>query len=289
MASVGEFLRHKRAKLLPEAVLGRTSKRRRTPGLRREEVAELAGVSVDWYARLEQDRALAPSLDVLEAVSRALRLTAVERRYLFRLARGEEPPLTASAPAQAPSLSAALAAFTEHPALVVGGHQDVLATNALAERLFLGFSPEGRFARNGPWFVLCDERARSLYPDYAQVARETVGALRSAFARSPNDARFQELVAELSSRSQLFVSLWSEQYVSDKTPGRKRFSHAYAGLLDFDMHGLTTPDAPDQLLLLYVPRDEATRLGLARLREPRGSNGARRRERPRRSVVRGTR
>lgn len=264
MASVGEFLRTKRERLHPEPGNGRFSPRRRTPGLRREEVAERAGLSVDWYTRLEQDRASAPSLGVLEAVSRALELSAGERKYLFRLARGAEPPAQVMT-AIHPSLAAALEAIVEQPAIVFGPRHDILATNAVADALFLGFNREGPFAMNGPWFVFCDERARSLYPEYECVARQTVGALRGAFARRPNDPGFLELIAELSKRAPLFVGLWSEQHVGDKTPGTKRFRHPTAGEMDFDIHGLSAPESPEQTLLFYVPRDPQTRENLRAL------------------------
>ena len=126
-------------------------------------------------------------------------------------------------------------------------------------------SIEGEFARNAPWFVLCDPRARTLYPDYDKVARETVGLVRGTFARRPLDASFLALVAALSARSPVFVPLWAEQHVSDKATGRKRFLHPRAGLLDLQVHALVAPDTADQSLIFYTPRDAATRAGLVEL------------------------
>ena len=265
MPSLGAFLRTKREQLRPEAPNGRHLARRRTPGLRREEVAERAGLSVDWYTRLEQDRATSPSVAVLEAVSTALQLNEGERKYLYRLARDSEPPPQRLSTQVHPALAAALAAITEQPAIVFNPRHDILATNPLGEALFLGFNREGRFARNGPWFVFCDERALDLYPEYRRVARETVGSLRGAFARHPHDPTFLDLIAELTRCSSLFSELWRAQHVSDKTGTRKRFSHPYAGELELEMHSLTAIESPEQRMVLYVPRDERTRQNLTGL------------------------
>jgi transcriptional regulator with XRE-family HTH domain len=264
--TVGEFLRHRRAQLVPEPVRINGNRKRRTPGLRREEVAELAGVSVDWYTRLEQDRAGAASPSVLEAISRALRLNADERRYLFRLARGVEPLARSSHDTLHPSLAAALAAIQDLPAIACGPRLDILATNALGDSLFMDFHREGPFPMNGVWFVFCDERARQLYPEYDRVAREMVGALRAALAQHPEDAAFDELLQALSQRSELFAQLWSEHNVNEKTAYQKVFVHPVGGRLDFAIHALTSSEARDQQLIFYVPRDEATREGLARMR-----------------------
>jgi transcriptional regulator with XRE-family HTH domain len=259
--SVGEFLRRKRAQLVPERAHV-AARKRRTPGLRREEVAELAGVSVDWYTRLEQDRASAASTSVLEAISRALCLNPDERRYLFRLARGVEPLPTSARQTLHPALAAALTVIQDLPAISFGPRLDILATNALGDALFLGFQPEGPFPMNGAWFVFCDERAHALYPEYPRVARETVGALRAALAQHPHDPAFVELIEALSRRSELFAQFWSEQNVNEKTGTQKLFAHPIAGLLDFALHALTPSDARDQQLIFYVPRDETTQRGV---------------------------
>lgn len=265
MPSVGEFLRHKRAQLTPEPARADGHRRRRTPGLRREEVAELAGVSVDWYTRLEQDRANGASPSVLEALSQALRLSADERRYLFRLARGIEPPCHVARETLHPSLAAALAAIHDLPAIACGPRLDILAANALGDALFRGFQREGPFPMNGVWFVFCDERARTLYPEYTRVAGEVVGALRAGLAQHPNDPEFRALIRALSERSELFVQLWSEQKVNDKTAVQKVFMNPIGGRLDFSLHTLSPGEAREQRLIFYVPRDEATRQGLARM------------------------
>lgn len=270
MPSVGEFLRTMRARRKPSEIDGEIAerlvqkRRRRTPGLRREEVAELAGVSVDWYVRLEQDRADHPSSEVLDAVSRALVLTAAERRYLFRLARNEDPPKALAAVSLHPTLVAAMAAMATTPAIILGPRLDVLASNPRGESLFGGFG-KGPFGRNAAWFTLCDPRGAAIFPDYRKVARDTVGLVRSGFAQRPFDREYLALVAELGARSPLFVTLWGEQHVTEKGLARKRFRHSTAGELDLDVHTLVAPDAEGQLLLFYVARDEATRRRLPKL------------------------
>lgn len=261
---VGVFLRSMRARQKPDDGAAAGKRRRRTPGLRREEVAERAGVSVDWYVRLEQGRADRPSVAVLDAVSRALALSAAERRYLFRIARGEEPSRVVAGEAVHPSLSAALALLTSQPAIVLGPRFDILASNRAGAALFLGFG-EGPFGRNAVHFTMCDPRAKALFPDHKKVARDSVGALRSAFARRPLDASFLALVAELSARSPAFVALWGEQHVADKGLGRKRFRHPEAGTMDLEVHSLAAPYAEGQLLLFYLGHDETSRANAERL------------------------
>jgi transcriptional regulator with XRE-family HTH domain len=265
MDTVGRFLRTMRERKRPEPTDTEGRRRRRTPGLRREEVAERAGVSVDWYVRLEQDRAEHPSSAVLDAVARVLELSAPERRYLYRLARGEAPEKPAAGEAVHPSLVAALGALTEHPAIILGPRLDVLGTNPLGEALFGGFGKEGKLARNVAWFTLCDPRARALFPDYAKVARDIVGVIRSGFSRRPFDASFLELLAELSAGSPVFASLWAEQHVAEKGYGRKRFRHPEVGLLDLTVHTLGAPEAEAQILVFFSALDDETRIALERL------------------------
>jgi len=263
MTSVGEFLRKMRARRVPEDAGGASGRRRRTPGLRREEVAERAGMSVDWYVRLEQGRATNPSATVLDAVARALELSAPERKYLYRLARGETPAPIANGDEASPSLVAALGALGV-PALILGPRFDVLARNEAGNALFDGFGA-GPFGQNAAWFTICDPRARKLFADHAKIARETVGTFRGAFARQPRDPRLLALLAELSSRSPLFVDLWNEPYVAEKAVSRKRLVHPRAGLLDLTVHAVSSPEAEGQMLVFYVANDGATRARLVRL------------------------
>jgi transcriptional regulator with XRE-family HTH domain len=267
METVGQFLRTMRARKRPEANSS-DGRARRTPGLRREEVAERAGVSVDWYVRLEQDRAQRPSSTVLDGVARALGLSAPERRHLYRLAHAELPSAASAGAALHPSLMAALGAMPAHPALILGLRLDVLATNALGEALFDGFGKQGKLARNAAWFTLCDPRARDLFPDYTKVARETVGVIRSGFSRRPFDTSFLELIGELSAGSPLFASLWAEQHVAEKGFGRKRFRHPEVGLLNLAVHTLCVPEADAEMLVFYTALDDEAGDGLELLVRP---------------------
>lgn len=264
MPSLGEFLRSMRGRRQPTSAAPAGRRPRRTPGMRREEVAELAGVSTDWYTRLEQDRADRPSSAVLDAVGRALELTAAERRYLFRLAGHADPKPPRPIATAHPSLVAAIDAMPTTPALLLGARFDVLAANPLGDALFLGFGGHpGDFARNAAWMTFCDPRAPALFPDHRAVMRDTVGVIRSAFARQPLDPGFLELIRALSAGSPDFVALWSTQHVAEKGVSRKRFAHP-VGLLDLAVHTMTAPDA-DQLLVFYLPRDPQTAARLPRL------------------------
>lgn len=265
MPSLGEFLRSMRSRRQPSSAPPAGRRPRRTPGLRREEVAELAGVSADWYARLEQDRAERPSSAVLDAVGRALELSPAERRYLFRLAGHADPRPPRPIATAHPSLVAAIEAMPTTPALLLGARFDVLAANPLGDALFLGFGGHaGELARNAAWMTFCDPRAPSLFPDHRAVMRDTVGVIRSAFARQPLDAGFLELIRALSAGSPEFVALWSTQHVAEKGISRKRFAHP-VGLLDLAVHTLTAPDADNQLLVLYLPLDAQTAARIPRL------------------------
>lgn len=275
--AVGEFLRRRREELVP----AKASRARRTPGLRREEVAERAGVGIDWYVRLEQNRAQAVSSDVLDRVARALELDADERSYLFRLAGRDDPKQRSSPDDAHPSVRASLRNVAGVPACILGPRLDVLDANELYLRLFTGLG-RGPFGRNMVWFVCCDERAPALLVDHRKVVGEATAGLRAAFARNLDAPAFLELVGDLSRRSPAFVAEWGAQRVRERTSGRKRFRHPELGALDFDYHGLASREAPEQLLTIYDPRDERSRAAFAVPDHPRaprvggGSTRARR-------------
>lgn len=245
-ATIGAFLRARREQMTAPA-----HARRRTPGLRREEVAERAGVSTDWYVRLEQNRAESASSIVLDRVASALELTPPERRYLFRLAGREEPaPLSPAAPHV--SASTVLRLVTDAPACILGPRIDVLEANERYLDLFLGLGTDPRFGRNMVWFMCCDPRAPSLMVDHDAVIAEAVATLRASFARHANDPRFHALISELTSRSPTFAARWTEHGVRERSVGRKRFDHPTLGKVAFDYHALASPEAPDQLLVVYA-------------------------------------
>ncbi|MEU8587429.1 helix-turn-helix transcriptional regulator [Streptomyces sp. NPDC048664] len=251
-----DFLRSRRARVGPDEVgLGPHAGRRRVPGLRREEVAQLAGVSVDYYVRLERGRTPNASSAVLDAVARALRLDQAERAHLFDLARprpgsGRRRPT----PPQRvrPGLLRILDALTATPAMILGHRLDVLAANPLAKALYTDFDALPHRDRNLARFVFLDPTAHDLLADWETAARGTVAALRLYAGRHPHDARLNELVGELSVRDEDFRQWWADHDVLRYTHGIKPYRHPLVGELDLAYESLTLPDDPDQSLYLYT-------------------------------------
>ncbi|YCK32694.1 helix-turn-helix transcriptional regulator [Actinomadura sp. ATCC 39365] len=265
---LGQFLRSRRARIHPADAGLPASGRRRVSGLRREEVALLAGVSVDYYIRLEQERVQNVSDAVLDAVARVLRMDDTERAHLRDLLR---PARHVSRPVLRPGLSRLLDLADGMPAFVLGPRMDVLAWNALADRVS-GFTgvPDGR--RNQLLQVFLAPHTRTLYPDWAEVAADTVAYLRLYAGRHPEDPLLAELVAELSADPD-FVRLWAEHGVAEKTYGVKRLRHPELGELEFGYETLAVPGQPDLVIVMYTA-DPASETGrtVARLREEIGSS-----------------
>ena len=253
-AELGQFLRSRRARLSPEETgLPAYGGRRRVPGLRREELAQLAGVSVDYYVRLEQGRTDHVSQAVLDAVARALRLGRDERDHLGNLAR-PRPPAREPRAAQRvlPGLQRLLDAMTEVPAYVIGLGTEVLAWNRPAAALITDFGalPAGR--RQKARLVFLDEAARELYTDWEGKAADVVAYLRLDAGRRPNDPELSALIGELSVGSRDFARLWGGQEVRDKTRGAYGFRHPAVGPLELAYETLRLPDDPDQALVAYT-------------------------------------
>ena len=250
---LGEFLQARRALLSPEDAGIAPYGRRRVPGLRREELAQLAGVSVDYYVRLEQGRAAHPSAEVLDALARALQLDEVERRHMHDLAVPAPAARRAPAPERVlPGLRRLLDQLDAVPALIIGRRMDVLAWNRLAAAL-LGdparLAPEHR---NQARIMFLDPAARELYADWERHARETVGYLRHCAGRHPDDPGIAALVGELSVKSAEFARWWAGHHVREKTSGTKRYRHAVVGELTLGYETLVPPGAPDQALITYT-------------------------------------
>jgi transcriptional regulator with XRE-family HTH domain len=229
---LGEFLKSRRARLRPDDVELSSFGRRRVPGLRREELAQLAGVSVDYYVRLEQGRAGQPSEGVLDALGRALRLDDTEWAHLHDLSRParrrrREPPPERVRP-EVRRLMDALDS-TSTPAMVIGRRADVLAWNETAAALVADWGTLPPEQRNVARHVFLDEGARDLYPDWEEGAQDTVAYLRLAAGRHPNDRALAELIGELSMTSEEFRRWWPRHDVHEKTHGTKRFMHPIVG------------------------------------------------------------
>ncbi|MGP3969662.1 helix-turn-helix transcriptional regulator [Streptomyces sp. 6N223] len=256
-AELGEFLRSRRARLRPEELgLPDYGGQRRVPGLRREELARLAGVSVDHYVRLEQGRTLHFSEAVLDSVARALRLNAVEREHLYRLARpwSDSDRQDGPAPSQRvrPGLRRLLDAAADVPAYIVGRNTDVLAWNRLAAALITDFGALPPRQRNLARLVFRDEGMRSLYADWRGKASDVAAYLRLDAGRHPDDPQTAALLDELSAASPEFREAWAEHQLKDKTHGRYVYRHPVVGELDLAFETLRLPDDPDQALIAHT-------------------------------------
>ncbi|MFE2070071.1 helix-turn-helix transcriptional regulator [Streptomyces sp. NPDC059467] len=248
---LADFLRHARTRLDPADVGLAPGARRRTPGLRREEVASLAGMSADYYTRLEQSRGPRPSRQMLTALARALRLTEDERDHLFHLA-GEEPSrLEATSTHVRPGLLLVLDRLHDTPALVTTDCGEVLAQNALSRALSGDVLARPPRERNLVRRFFLDPAVRGLFPaeDRPQRAREQVANLRAVAAARPTDPVPAALVAELLAGSEEFARLWSEHEVAVRRASTKRFLHPSVGLLELDCEVLLNADTRQHLVI----------------------------------------
>jgi transcriptional regulator with XRE-family HTH domain len=267
---LGEFLRSRRARLNPAEVgLPDYGGRRRVPGLRREELALLAGVSVDHYVRLEQGRTLQFSEEVLDAVARALQLDATEREHLYRLARPDYSQVYQGTgkrePQQVrPGLRRLLDSATDVPAYIVGLGSDVLAWNPLAAALLTDFGTLAPHERNLAWLVCHDEGFRALFVDPMKKMADIAAYVRFDVGRHPDDAALGALIAELC-RNADFACIWARHDVRDKTHGSYTYRNPVVGEITLDYETFRAPDDPDQALIMQTvpegsPAEAALRL-----------------------------
>jgi transcriptional regulator with XRE-family HTH domain len=259
---IREFLTSRRAKLKAADVGLPDYGARRVPGLRREEVAVLAGVSVPYYSRLERGDLAGASDSVLDALARALRLDDAEREHLIDLARAVQPlpPPPRRRPAKdgtRPSVQHVLEAITGAAALLLNDHHDILAANALSHALF----PElldGHDSPNFARFIFLDARARDFYLDWDNVARDVAAALRSTAGHRPDDRALTDLVGELSTRSQEFRQAWARHEVRFHNSGIKRLHHSQVGDIELRYEGLEVASDTDLTIYVYTA-DPGTR------------------------------
>lgn len=246
---LGEYLRARRALVKPEDSGLPVSGRRRVAGLRREEVAMLAGVSSDYYVRLEQGRERHPSVQVVDAVARALQLDEDAVEHLHRLVR--PLPLRGRSRTRpervSPTLLRMMEGWHRTPAVVLGRRLTVLAHNSLGRALFAGHTYSDDLVR----LVFLDPDARAFYPDWERVAVNTVAGLRSAAGTDHDDPRLVQTIGELSLNSPEFCRLWARHDIRQKTHEMKRFRHPLVGELTLEYESLTVNSAPDQQLVVY--------------------------------------
>ncbi|MFS0898274.1 helix-turn-helix transcriptional regulator [Mycolicibacterium litorale] len=248
MSELGDYLRSRRAHVRPEDAGLVSTGVRRVPGLRREEVAWLAGLSVDYYVRLEQGRENSPSASVLDALAAALRLDHDGHRHLFRLA-GLAPRLQSPRTSDQvdPALLRLMAAWPDNPALVYNRAYDVLAANPLAQALFGDFRPGG----NLMLLTFGEPRAREFYVDWEDIAENAVAGFRLNYTAAPSDPRVQAVLAELLSGSAEFRALWERHDARGKSLRRKVFRHPEIGVLELTMQTFDVRSAPGQELVVY--------------------------------------
>ena len=251
-----EFLTSRRAKITPaRAGLPTFGGTRRVPGLRREEVALLAGVSVDDYTRLERGNAGGVSDTVLESLARALQLDDAERAHLFDLARATQTsvgPRRRRAQRIRPSVEHMLAAMESVPAFVRNGRLDLLGANRLGRALYAGHFDSPAQPANTARFVFLDDRAPSFYADWDRVAHDVVAILRAEAGRDPYDRELSDLVGELSTRSELFRTLWATHNVRRHDSGVKRFQHPVIGELTLSFDSLELVADPGLTMFVYT-------------------------------------
>jgi transcriptional regulator with XRE-family HTH domain len=258
------FLRTRRERLTPHDVeLSQGRRPRRTPGLRREEVAELAKVSVDYVMRLEQGRGLRPSPEVLDALAKALRLSIDERAYLFDLAQqrqvsGRQP--TVQAPPE--SLSRLVRDLSPLPSMLVNHRFDILAWNPEMAALMLDFGALPDEQRNTMWLCMLHPSLSDFYRDREHVVRERIADLRAAWAAHPEDTALGELVEELTSHSTEFARLWAQRCVRVNSQGLTPLLHPRVGPLTVEYEVLTPLQDPDQRVIICRAADSASQAAM---------------------------
>ncbi|WIM92605.1 helix-turn-helix transcriptional regulator [Actinoplanes oblitus] len=259
-SEVRDFLTTRRAHLTPEQVGLPATGSRRVPGLRRSEVATLAGLSVEYYARLERGQIAGASSSVLEALARALQLDETERAHLYDLARAADGIPTSGRPrrraagkaAARPSLRWALEAITDGVAFVRDPQQNLLNTNALGRAFYAPVIGDGGRTPNLARFQFLDPASRDFYPDWDLFAAMCVGIMRAEAGRDPHDRGLQDLVGELSTRSDDFRRLWADHNVRTHGTGTKRFHHPVVGELTLAYEELAITVEPGLVLLVYT-------------------------------------
>ncbi|MBZ4486579.1 helix-turn-helix transcriptional regulator [Microbacterium sp. cx-55] len=255
-AEIREFLSSRRARISPEqAGLPAYGGNRRVSGLRREEVAMLTGVSVDYYVRLERGNLAGASESVLDALARTLSLDEAERQYLFDLARNagpaprRRPPVTSDV---RPAIRQVLDAMADAPAWVRNGRHDILAANSMGRALYAPVFDDPRRPVNTTRFTYLNPAAREFWRDYDQIADDAAAMLRLEAGRNPHDEGLIRLVGELSTQSELFRQRWASRDVKYHRSGIKRLHHPVVGDLDLNYESMELPSEPGLVMNVYT-------------------------------------
>lgn len=265
-AELGAFLRARREATNPTSVGLRPGNRRRTPGLRREELAQLCGISVTWYTWLEQGRKISVSRQVIESLARVLRMTPAEREHLFTVA-GLALPAETTAPVEVDdALRRLVHALAPNPAFVANPWWDLLAYNEPYSALHGGLDARLPAERNVLWLFFAAEPAGYMIANWPDEARQLVGQLRAHLAQYPGDPRGPHLVTTLTAASPTFAELWREHGTARFRSYRKKTQHPEAGVLNLDYVKLTAASDSQQHLVVLLPADTATAATLSQLR-----------------------
>ena len=260
LPALGELLRSRRERLVPADVGLPAGRRRRTAGLRREEVAMLANVSTTYYTFLEQGRPVRPSDQVLDALAAALRMSAADRRYLFVLAHGTGREGGTAPPERLdPSVADLVQRMEPYPTLVKGRRWDVLAANPAARELFTDWAsgPGGAGGVNLVRWMFTADQAREVYLEWEPEARAMLGRFRLAAARYPDDPDFLALIAGLQRDSEEVRDWWPRHDVAAVGSGSKKLRHPRLGPVEYSHVVLQVADHPDQTLVTYAPNAPA--------------------------------
>jgi transcriptional regulator with XRE-family HTH domain len=254
---LGAYLKDRRAKLDPGA-FGLSQERRRTPGLRREEVAQRANISPTWYTWLEQGRGGAPSADVLDRIARSLMLTDVEREHLFLLGLGRPPEVRYhQSEGVTPRLQRVLDALEPSPAIIRTATWDVVAWNRAASVMLTDYGSLSPEQRNVLRFIFLDPRVRAAQEDWESVARFVVGAFRVDAARAGAAAAVEPLVDELCRLSPEFRAMWRDNDVRTHGEGVKHMRHPVIGPIAFEYSAFAVDGRPDLSMVVYIPATAA--------------------------------
>lgn len=256
LEELAQFLRAKRKRLQPHEAGIVARRRRRAPGLLREEVADLAGVSLTWYTWLEQARAANPSRRVLDGLAAALRLGPAERQHLFRLARPDLAAQTTVATVLSPAHRQWLDGLTPHPAYALDAIGNVIAWNARAARIFGGFAHLAGHERNVLHRLLLDPAWRDLFADWQEIIERAIAQFRAMTAQHLADPRVAELIALLAARSPHFARLWPQRDVALPPACLKTLRHPTGGMLTLNYLTLRSRDGAGELAFtVYTPAD----------------------------------
>jgi transcriptional regulator with XRE-family HTH domain len=249
MSELADLLRTRREGLTPADVGLSPHGRRRTPGLRREEVAQLAGISTTYYTFLEQGRDVSPSRQILDALARALRLTAAEREHLHALVH--DAPTTRPPEVLVPGVKELVDGLDPHPAYVSGRHWDVLAANKAARALWTDWPALPPDQRNILWWTFTEPKARTVLVEWESEARAQLARFRAAAARHPDDAAYEQLLERLHRHSKEVRDWWRRHDVAPLSSGRKILHHPELGRLDLGLLVLQVADDPEQKLVTF--------------------------------------